>query len=414
MLTRRLAFRTSPSPVDSIISSAYIQFKSAGNDNDTLDITIYGEDVDDAPSLSTSNNYLSDRTPTTATVSWAPSNWSDNNLYNTADLSSIIQELIDRDGWSSGNDIVIVFESNNTGQKLRADSGNKGMESDRPELHIEYTEAPKNYYVRTDGNNNNTGLGTSASEAWKSLAEAVKKSEVDPGDTIYVMPGTYESNGVAPNIDGSSGSPIRCIADRDGAIFGTPGEVILTTLGSNVLLISLDQYFELDGFTLVGGSSDTVYWNDSQGGVLKNCVIYDSADNGIETGGSSSLTVINCIIRDSVGHGVFTDDNTTVAIWNCTIVDNGEDGVHTHDPSVVTVANSIIANNVEDGLQDHGGTLSHDYNLVYGNGGSNFSSTSQNTNEIVADPLFTDEANDDFTLTSASPAIDVESIRPGL
>lgn len=66
------------------------------------------------------------------------------------------------------------------------------------------------YYVRTDGNNANTGLANSSGAAWLTIDFAA--SQAAAGDTVRVQAGTY-SEVVTPNQNGSSGSPITFIAD---------------------------------------------------------------------------------------------------------------------------------------------------------------------------------------------------------
>lgn len=47
------------------------------------------------------------------------------------------------------------------------------------------------YYVRTDGSDSNTGLGSTAALAWRSVQKAINSGGVASGDTVYVAPGTY-------------------------------------------------------------------------------------------------------------------------------------------------------------------------------------------------------------------------------
>ena len=47
------------------------------------------------------------------------------------------------------------------------------------------------YYVRPDGNNSNTGLGSGTSAAWQTLAKALGATGIGSGDTLYIAPGTY-------------------------------------------------------------------------------------------------------------------------------------------------------------------------------------------------------------------------------
>lgn len=65
------------------------------------------DDVDDAPTFTTSNSNISNRTGTTATV-----NWDDASLgstFNTSpEFKTIAQEIVNRGSWASGNDIAML------------------------------------------------------------------------------------------------------------------------------------------------------------------------------------------------------------------------------------------------------------------------------------------------------------------
>ena len=48
-----------------------------------------------------------------------------------------------------------------------------------------------NYYVRLDGNDSNTGLGSSAALAWKTPEKALGATGITSGDTLWIAPGDY-------------------------------------------------------------------------------------------------------------------------------------------------------------------------------------------------------------------------------
>ena len=72
------------------------------------DQTIYGDDVDDSVNFVDNANIIS-RTRTTASASWTtPIVTTADTEFDTADLTSIVQEIVDRAGWASGNDMTFM------------------------------------------------------------------------------------------------------------------------------------------------------------------------------------------------------------------------------------------------------------------------------------------------------------------
>ena len=124
------------------ITNAYIQFTADDNNQSaSASYTIYGEDVDNAANFTTANNNLSSRTYTSASVAW-------NNIpaWNTAgqsgdaqktpDLSSIVQEIVDRNGWSIGNPMAFFVNGNSGKRSARTYDADPNKAA---KLVIEYT-----------------------------------------------------------------------------------------------------------------------------------------------------------------------------------------------------------------------------------------------------------------------------------
>jgi len=130
-------------PKGSTITAAYLTIRCASSESDTVcKSIIQGEDVDDAAQFSDLADYQG-RTRTTALVYWdsIPA-WTADTDYDSPEIKTIIQEIIDREGWASGQDIVIFWDDHDG----RSDSGayRRGYSYDgsstyAPKLHIEYT-----------------------------------------------------------------------------------------------------------------------------------------------------------------------------------------------------------------------------------------------------------------------------------
>lgn len=105
---------------DSTITNAYLQFTSDSAESGSVTLRVVAADVDNASVWS--GNYAVDNAVdgngadgsvgTTAVVTWNPPAWSSGEVGadTRVDVSSIIQELVDRAGWVSGNDAAIVVQ----------------------------------------------------------------------------------------------------------------------------------------------------------------------------------------------------------------------------------------------------------------------------------------------------------------
>ncbi|MGH9146395.1 MAG: PKD domain-containing protein, partial [Vicinamibacterales bacterium] len=119
------------------INNAWIQFQADQTSSVATSVMIRGQAADNATTFTTSAANLSSRPKTTAAVSWSPVPWNTVGAagadQRTPNLSSVIQEIVNRAGWSSGNSLAILITG--TGQRV-AESFN-GVPGAAPLLHIE-------------------------------------------------------------------------------------------------------------------------------------------------------------------------------------------------------------------------------------------------------------------------------------
>jgi Bacterial Ig domain len=123
-------------PTGATILDASVQFRADEKSSVATNLNIGGEASDNAPPFTTAKFNVSSRPDTTASVPWAPPAWSLGQAgpaQRTTDLSAVVQEIVSRPGWASGNALVLVI----TGSGKRVAEPFEG--GFPPVLHIEYT-----------------------------------------------------------------------------------------------------------------------------------------------------------------------------------------------------------------------------------------------------------------------------------
>ena len=124
-------------PQGSTILSAYLQFKADETHSDATSLTIQGEAADHAATFTIALGNVSSRPKTTAAVPWSPAAWTmgdEGPAQQTPDISTVIQEIVNRPGWSIFNSIAIIVTG--TGKRV-AKSHNADLLS-APLLHVTF------------------------------------------------------------------------------------------------------------------------------------------------------------------------------------------------------------------------------------------------------------------------------------
>jgi type IV pilus assembly protein PilY1 len=124
------------------ITSAHIEFVARDSDSVATDLVIEGEASDNAEAF-TVDDTITDRTATSNSVAWsAIPAWTSGTHYDSPDLTAIVQEIVDRSGWTNGN--AMVFRITGSGERdayPRNDSSTL-----MPILHIQTDDQGKRYY----------------------------------------------------------------------------------------------------------------------------------------------------------------------------------------------------------------------------------------------------------------------------
>lgn len=124
-------------PPGATIVSAYVQFQVDEASTTATALQISGEATDNAAAFNVKD--ILSRTLTTALVPWTPPTWPTVDVASTdqrtPNIAAVIQEIVNRPGWTSGNSLVMIV--NGAGKRV-AEAYN-GVPSAAPLLHVEFT-----------------------------------------------------------------------------------------------------------------------------------------------------------------------------------------------------------------------------------------------------------------------------------
>ncbi|MCH7883481.1 hypothetical protein IIA95_03660 [Patescibacteria group bacterium] len=122
------------------INSAIWQGFQTGDLKGTPTLVVQAEAVDNAATFTGTCADFDNRATTTASVNWTPGTGL-NQFHSSSDLKTIIQEIVDRPGWASGNALVIFIQWNGTDSEgnYRTWETLEGNPTNVPKLDITFT-----------------------------------------------------------------------------------------------------------------------------------------------------------------------------------------------------------------------------------------------------------------------------------
>jgi len=125
-------------PAGATITAATIQFSSKDSWPDVTNLTFACQAADNAGTFTSTSFDVSSRARTSNVMTWAPAVWlaaETGPNEKTPDMSLVVQQVVGRTGWASGNALVVVI----TGTGHRNAYSWDGKPASSPLLHIEYT-----------------------------------------------------------------------------------------------------------------------------------------------------------------------------------------------------------------------------------------------------------------------------------
>lgn len=126
-------------PREAVVTDAYVSFTADEASSEKTSLTVHGVAEDDPPTFVSARFNVSSQTNTTASVAWSPPPWltpgASGPEQRTPNLAPIVQEIVSRPGWSSGNALALVI----SGTGRRTAESFDGSRLEAPLLHVTFT-----------------------------------------------------------------------------------------------------------------------------------------------------------------------------------------------------------------------------------------------------------------------------------
>jgi len=139
-----LRFVGVPIPNGVTILNAWVQFETDEVSTGAVTLAIQGEAADNAPGFAFSAFNISSRPRTSASTSWSPPDWTSAGAQGpnqrTSTIAPVIQEIVNRPGWTDGNALVLIVSGADTTNRIAL--AFEGRPASAPLLHVDYTTGP--------------------------------------------------------------------------------------------------------------------------------------------------------------------------------------------------------------------------------------------------------------------------------
>jgi|GEM_PF-4455926 len=132
-----LRFQNLNIPAGAVITNAYVAYYSSRDETNTVAAVNFFTELSSSPATFVEQIYgISSRSLSTGSVYWNMGGWFQDDLYQSPDLSSVIQEVIDLGSWSAGDNLVIVAEG--LGSQKRKYRTHDKNPVQAPRLYVDY------------------------------------------------------------------------------------------------------------------------------------------------------------------------------------------------------------------------------------------------------------------------------------
>ena len=206
-----LRFNNITIPHGSTIDLAYLEFSVDETSSAATDVQITIQADDNAPAFTSTTFNVSSRIAPATPVNWSIPAWnSTGDSHTSPDINTLVQSVINRVGWNSGNSLVLMIEGTGT----RTAEAYEGVPHLAARLYIEYSDAPENTPPNADFDWTPNGLTVNFSDmssdsdgsvtAWQwNFDDGGSSTNQNPART-YASSGTYDVSLMVTDNDGAS------------------------------------------------------------------------------------------------------------------------------------------------------------------------------------------------------------------
>lgn len=234
---------------------------------------------------------------------------------------------------------------------------------------------------------------------WKTIQNGEMMGWLQPGDTVMILPGIYDTSqfgqlGITLSTSGASTLvPITYKAQPEG---GLPA--IIDGAGTSFGFVIGSSYIVLDGLEV----RNCLYGIDFNSGVgcrATNCYMHDITNAALYSWATYKAT-FDHNVTNNCGTGVYPQGSSSASVFNNTIV-GGVVGI-----DFTSTANGVAANNIIGGVtMGIAAPCQNNHNMFYGNTNNYVLGAQAGVGDFnVDDPMFVGAP--DFHLQTGSPAID--------
>jgi hypothetical protein len=283
-------------PPGATIQAASVQFTAATNASGPADFVIHAESSDSAPPFTTTAFDLTSRPATAAVVNWSPGPWAAGAAgtnEQTADLAPIVQEIVDRLGWSSGGAIAFII----TGSGDRAADSFNAAPADAAVLTVEYLTA-------TGGNTapvvsitdpaNGTTVASGTPVSFAATASDAEDGDLGAGlSWVSDLDGAIGSGASFSSTLSEGAHTITASVTDSGGLSGSAQVSVTVTAANTAPVVSITD--PANGTTVASGTpvSFAATASDTEDGDLSTNIVWSSNKDGILGTGASVSAVLS-------------------------------------------------------------------------------------------------------------------------